>query len=263
MKIIITGAASGIGRQTARLFAAEPHGGVPSEILLVDRDEGPLGETAREIEAGGGRVGTCVADLADIDTPARIVAATVERFGGIDALISNAGAIHSFPLLQLRVEEFDRLIAVNARATLLLAQAAHPLLKAARGVIIATVSTAAENPAVPLGAYSASKAALLMLVRQIAAEWGPDGIRCNGVSPGPTHTSMTSASYDDPAVREQRGRDIPLGRVGQPADVARAIHFLAGPAASFISGVNLLVDGGLSSRLGASSSGAANAMTSR
>ncbi|UOM36556.1 SDR family NAD(P)-dependent oxidoreductase [Acuticoccus sp. I52.16.1] len=258
MRTIITGAASGIGLATARLFAASPAAGV----LLVDRDGERLDAAAREL-GGAGRVSTHVADLADPAAPAGVIAAARAAFGGLDALVSNAGAIHSFALAELSGAEFDRLFAVNARATFLLAQAAYPLLKESRGAIVATVSTAAEHPAVPLGAYSASKAALLMLVRQIASEWGPDGIRCNGVSPGPTHTAMTSASYDDPAKRDQRGRDIPLGRVGRPEDIARAIHFLAGPEAAYISGVNLLVDGGLSANLGRSGNSAANAMTSR
>lgn len=258
MKLIITGAASGIGRATALHFASHPNGGIASSILLVDRDPANLDKVAAEATSLGAKAQTYVGDLADAAVPAAIISAAIERFGGLDALISNAGTIHMIPLVSLDASEFDRMMNINARATLLLGQAAHRHLKASRGSIVATASTAAENPAVPLGAYSASKTALLMLMRQMAAEWGPDGIRCNCVSPGPTHTPMTSASYDDPANRERRGQEIPLGRVGQPEDLAKAIYFLAGPDAAFISGVNLLVDGGLSASLGNSKNSAAS-----
>ncbi|TQN62439.1 SDR family oxidoreductase [Agrobacterium tumefaciens] len=262
MRTIITGAASGIGLETARIFATSASGEAPADLLLVDRDSAGLDAAAHSL-GGAARVLTHVADLADPGALALVVARAEKEFGGLETLVSNAGAIHSFPLAELSVAEFDRLFAINARALLILAQKAYPLLKVSRGSIVVTISTAAEHPAVPLGAYSASKAAVLMLVRQLAAEWGPDGIRCNGVSPGPTHTAMTSAAYDDPAKREQRGHEIPLGRVGRPVDVARAIHFLAGPSAEYITGVNLLVDGGLSATLSRSRSSAANAMGSR
>jgi len=258
LRLIITGAASGIGRATALQFASRPVEGKAAEILLVDRDPENLAKVASEVAEKGARTEVFVGDLGNVDVPAKIIATAIEKFGGLDTLISNAGAIHRIPLVELGPDEFDRMMNINARATLLLAQASHIYLKAAKGSIVATASTAADNPAVPLGAYSASKVALVMLVRQMAAEWGADGIRCNCVSPGPTHTSMTKASYDDPAGREKRGQEIPLGRVGQPDDLAKAIYFLAGTDAGHISGINLLVDGGLSTTLGNSKSGAAN-----
>lgn len=258
MSIIITGAASGIGRGAAEIFARQPLAAGPARLVLADRDAVGLEAAAETLRALGAEVETCVADLAQADAPAEIIAAAVARFGSIRALISNAGMIHSFPLKVLPAVEFDRAIAINTRATLLLSQAAHPYLSQTRGAIVATASTAADNPSVPLGAYSTSKAALVMLIRQMAAEWGPDGIRCNCVSPGPTHTSMTKASYDDPLIKAQRGLEIPMGRVGTPDDLAQAIRFLAGPDAGHISGVNLRIDGGLNATLGNSKSGAAN-----
>ena len=258
MRLIITGAASGIGRATALEFATRPVAGTQSAMLLVDRDPDNLEVVSAEVRAAGGIAETFVGDLSDKTVPAGIIAYAVEKLGGLDALISNAGAIHTAKLTDLSADEFDRMMNVNARATLLLGQAAHPHLRASGGSIVATASTAADNPAIPLGAYSTSKLAVIMLIRQIAAEWGPDGIRANCVSPGPTHTAMTKASYDDPAARERRGSEIPLGRVGRPEDLARAIYFLAGPNAAYISGVNLRVDGGLSAALGNSKNSAAN-----
>lgn len=137
------------------------------------------------------------------------------------------------------------MMSVNARATWLLAQAAYPLLKESRGCLVATASVAAENPAPGHGSYSASKAALVLLVKQLAFEWGPDGIRCNCVSPGTVYTPMTAPAYDDPDSPARRGREqvIPLRRVADPSEIASVIDFLASPDASYVTSVNLYVDG--------------------
>jgi NAD(P)-dependent dehydrogenase (short-subunit alcohol dehydrogenase family) len=187
-----------------------------------------------------------VADLADAEAPARVVSKAQAAFGGLDGLVSNAGMIKVGPLSSLSLADYELVFSVNTRATLLLAQAAYPLLKASRGSIVATSSLASEMPTPPLGMYSASKAALVMMIQQMAAEWGSDGIRCNCVSPGSTMTPMTAKVYADPAERAKRERAIALRRIAQPEETAQAIAFLLGPRASFISGVNLLVDGGAS-----------------
>ena len=211
----------------------------------------------------GVRVETCVADLSDPEAPARIIAQVEATLGGLDALVSNAGAIHSTKLQDMSLEEYERLFAINSRATFLLAKAAYPLLKASRGAIVATASMASEHPAPALGAYSASKASTVMLIKQMALEWGPDGIRANCISPGPTLTAMTAKSYSDATKRDARAQDIPLRRIGLPEDLANAALFLISPYASFISGVNLMVDGGLCMTMMVSSSSAANAMDKR
>jgi glucose 1-dehydrogenase len=208
-------------------------------------------------------VATCVADLSDPQAGALIVAKAHEALGGIDVLLSNAGAIHMTPLQDMSLAEYERIFAINARATFLLAQAAYPFLRQSRGAIIATASMASEHPAPALGAYSASKAALAMLIQQMALEWGPDGIRANCISPGPTMTAMTEKSYSDSAKRDQRAADIPLRRIGQPEDLANAALFLASPFAGFITGVNLMVDGGLSLTAMVSPASAANRMDNR
>ena len=167
------------------------------------------------------------------------------EFGSLDALISNAGIFSTKSLLDESTEEFDRLFAVNTRATWLLAKACHPLLKHSGGAIVATASVSGVHQTANAGAYSPSKAALIMLVRQLAFEFGSDGIRCNCVSPGTTHTAMTDAVYSRPGEREKRGALIPLGRIGSPVDVARVIAFLAGPRSAYVTGVDIPVDGGL------------------
>ena len=238
MKIIITGAASGIGRATARLFAHKPHDTAQPELFIADRESSALEDTAAELRQLGAKVDTFAGDLADSAIPARLIQAAESSLGGIDVLISNAGAIHSTPLAGLTVPEYDRIFSINTRAAVLLAQAARPALIKTRGAIVATASIAATHPTEPLGAYAPSKAALVMFIRQMALEWGRDGIRCNCVSPGPTLTGMTAGAYADDEMRRRRASEIPLGRIGTPEDLANAIHFLAGPGASFDGGLN-------------------------
>jgi NAD(P)-dependent dehydrogenase (short-subunit alcohol dehydrogenase family) len=232
VRAVITGAASGIGLAVARRLA-------PGSLLLVDVSPG-IDNVAHELGAHA-----LVADLSQPDAGELVAAAAGERLGGVDALVSNAGIARATPLLELTLDGWERTFAVNTRATWLLAKALHPLLADGGGAIVATASIASVEPAPPMGAYAASKAALAMLIRQLAHEWGPDGIRCNCVSPGLTHTGMTDATYSDPALRAERGGRVPLRRVGEPDDIAAVIEFLVSPGAAYVTGVNLLVDGGL------------------
>ncbi len=252
MRFVITGAASGIGRACAELLAGGT--ALPGEhrMLLADRDAGNLDAVVAAI---GPSAAGAVVDLAGLDCGDRIVAAAIAHMGGIDAVISNAGIIMGGALAELAADQFDRIYAINTRASWLLAKAAYPHLKDSRGAFIATASMSATQPTPALGFYSSSKAALLMLVRQLSIEWGPDGIRCNTVSPGPTYTPMTAAGYSDPARRDQREANIALRKLGTAEDVANAILFLAGPAAGHISGIDVLVDGGMSNMLMPASGG--------
>jgi NAD(P)-dependent dehydrogenase (short-subunit alcohol dehydrogenase family) len=226
-RYIITGASSGIGRAVAELAAEKG-----AELFLVDLNAEGLEEVQESLTASAAAVHIFAGDLADPEVCQRVVDDAAE--------------------LDLTVERFDLSIAVNARATWLLGKAGHPHLAKSGGNIVSTASICGHQPALPLAAYSAAKAASLMLTQQMALEWGPDGIRCNSVSPGPTVTGMTSGVFNDMEDEKQRkmraDREalIPLRKVGQAIDVARAIMFLASPLASQISGVDILVDGGTS-----------------
>jgi NAD(P)-dependent dehydrogenase (short-subunit alcohol dehydrogenase family) len=245
-RFVITGAASGIGRSVAELASAEG-----ADLCLVDRNADGLREVAEALAPAGRRIAVVEADLSDPHAPATIVERAVAALGGIDVLVSNAGVPVVAPLTELSVEAFDLSVAVNCRAAWLLGKAAHPHLSASRGAIIATASATAHHPSPPLGAYSVAKAGLLMLVRQMALEWGPDGIRVNSVSPGPTVTGMTRGIFNDMedpaqrAMREHREGLLPLRKLGTAEEVARTIMFLAGPGASQVTGVDIVVDGGL------------------
>jgi len=251
MRAIITGAASGIGRATAFRLARDSvlRDQQPARLLLVDISKDGLAEATSLLRAEGAQADIFVGDLCDPSVAAAVVDAAHRAFGGLDALISNAGAIMRSSLLELSTADYERSFALNTRATWLLAKAAHPLLAHSRGCVVATASISAHEPTPPLGAYSASKAALIMLVRQMALEWGPSGIRCNTVSPGSTHTGMTDARYADPAQRMAAAQRNPLRAVGSPENQAAAIAFLVGPDAAYITGIDLLVDGGLATML--------------
>lgn len=249
MRAVITGAAGGIGAAVARRLAETRE--APS-LLLVDVGGEGLQRTAGEAADAGARTTVLQCDLSAPDAGDVVMAKAAEALGGLDALISNAGIVRpGTELATMDLEVFDLMLAINARATWLLAKAAYPMLKESQGCIVATASIAADNPAPGHGNYSASKSALVMLVKQLAFEWGPDGIRCNCVSPGTVYSPMTAAAYDDPDSPSRRNREaaIPLRRVAQTSEIAAVIDFLAGPDASYVTGVNLVADGGFSTAL--------------
>ncbi len=246
LRAIVTGAARGIGRAMAQRLALDSvsRRGRPASLVLADRERDELEALAASLRAGGATVHAVAGDLADPDEPARIVAAA-RGFGGLDCLASNAGLALPAALLDARVEDWDRIFAVHVRAAWLLGRAAHPLLAKARGCIVITTSVSGTQATPPLAAYSPSKAAQIMLMRQMAVEWGPDGIRVNALSPGLTETPGTAPAYAKPGARAAREARIPLRRIARPEDMAAALSMLAGPDAAYVHGHELVVDGGL------------------
>lgn len=245
MDILITGAASGIGRGVALAFAAEARkrGERAPRMLIADLNREKLEETASQL-VDSAEVLIEAADLAQPEACERLVKRAVSEFGGLDALISNAGVAIPGALKTLTLADYERSFAVNTRPTFLLGQAALPHLAERKGAIVATASIAAHAPQPALGAYTPSKAALAALVKQMALEWGPYGVRCNSVSPGPTLTGMTQY-YADPEIRRARESAIPIRKLGMPEDIANVIVFLARPESGFVNGVDVAVDGGL------------------
>lgn len=251
MRVLITGAASGIGRATCLRLARDGRAqGQPARVAAVDMPQTHhLKQVADEVRALGAEVLALEGDMGDPEAPARVVEEAVERLGGLDGLVSNAGINRPGRLAGYAVTDWDRVFAVNTRATWLLAKAAYPALKASGGSIVATASMSGSEAHADLGPYGPSKAALIMLVKVLAQELGPDGIRVNTVSPGMVRTGMTAAVYADERLAADRAALVPLGRVATAEDVADVIAFLLGPDARYITGHDLIVDGGVTGNL--------------
>lgn len=251
MPIIVTGAASGIGRATCLRLAREAaQGGERAQIAAVDVEQAPgLRPLIEELSKAGADSLAVPCDLSSIEGPALAVSAALSQFGSLDGVVSCAGVTRPAPLMALDVDVWEWCFAVNTRATWLLAKAAHDALKATRGSIVAVASIAGSNPHVELGAYSPSKAALIMLVKVLAQELAVDGVRVNSVSPGMTRTGMNAKALEDPGVVASREQLVPLGRIADPDDMASVIAFLLSPGAAYVTGQDLQVDGGLTGTL--------------
>jgi glucose 1-dehydrogenase len=203
-------------------------------------------EVVRSIQSMGGIAIALVGDLGDPDVPGQLVAAAVDEFGGLDALVSNAGMANPAALEDVSLEDWDEMFSVNVRGAWLLAKASYAHLKDSRGSACFTSSQSGQIPHAGSGAYSPSKAALTLLAQTLALEWAPDGIRVNVVSPGMTRTAMTEKMYLDPEIKKAREEIIPLARIGNPVDVANVIEFLVGPLSGYVTGQDICVDGGFS-----------------
>lgn len=251
MRALVTGAASGIGRATClRLAKDAAQAGATARLALVDLLGAPgLDGLASELRDLGAEALVLHGDMGAVDGPARVVAAAAARFGGLDGLVSNAGINRPGALRDYTVEDWDRVFAVNVRASWLLAQAALPALAASGGAVVVTASMSGSHAHAGLGAYGPSKAAVIMLVQVLAQEFGREGVRVNSISPGMTRTAMTARVYDDPRVAAERSALVPLGRVATPEDMAAVVAFLLGPDARYVNGHDLVVDGGLTGNL--------------
>jgi NAD(P)-dependent dehydrogenase (short-subunit alcohol dehydrogenase family) len=247
MRVLVTGAASGIGRATCLRLAREARArGGAAQVAAVDADRAAeLDGLAVELSRLGADVLLLDGDMGSPEAPGRVVTAAVARFGGLDGLVSNAGINRPGPLTGYALEDWDRVFAVNVRATWLLARAAHPALRASRGAIVAVASMSGSQAHAGLGAYAPSKAALIMLVRVLAQELGRDGVRVNALSPGMVQSGMTREVYADADVAAARAALVPLGRVADPEDMADVVAFLLGPDARYVNGHDLVADGGL------------------
>jgi NAD(P)-dependent dehydrogenase (short-subunit alcohol dehydrogenase family) len=239
--VIITGGSSGIGRAAAIAFAA-----MGARVLITGRRADRLDETAK----GQPNIKTLVADSAVPEDASRTVARAIELWGRLDVLVNNAGAGAIMPLADATAERIVDIFAVNVLGPSLLAKEALPYLKETKGTIINISSTYGSKAGAALSHYGASKAALEYLTRAWALELAPMGVRVNAVAVGPTETGalegmMGLSAEQAQAVKQHEINSIPLGRRGVPEDVSRWIISLADPAADWITGQVLSVDGGL------------------
>ena len=242
MRVLVTGASRGIGRAICLRLARQ--GARIAACASAHPDE--LATLAHEVDVNGGRLLPLCGDLADPEAPARLVHEATDALGGLDAVVSNAGVSRPSPLVDLNLADWDYLLAVNARAPWLLAKAAFAALRASRGSFVSVASMSGVQPYPGMGAYSPSKAAVLMLTRVLAQEWAASGVRVNAVSPGLIHTPLTARVYADAPTKAAREALVPLHRIGAAeADIAGVVAFLIGPDAGYITGQNILADGGL------------------
>jgi len=236
---LVTGSGRGIGRAIALTLAE--HG---ANVVVNDVVEESAEQVATEIEAIGVAAMPVVADITSEDEVKAMVAAVMDKFGQIDILVNNAGITQDNLLMRMSEEQWDVVLAVNLKGAFLCTKAvARPMVKARHGRIINIVSVVGLTGNVGQANYSSSKGGLIALTKSTAQELGSRGITCNAVAPGFIETEMTTRLSDE--AREQMLERVPLGRAGQPEDVAGAVVFLAGAEASYITGQVITVDGGM------------------
>ncbi|MET0735676.1 MAG: SDR family oxidoreductase [Microbacterium sp.] len=240
-RALITGGDSGIGRAVAIAFARE---GADVAIAHLPEEQGDADATVALIEQAGCRGMSLPGDIREEEFAAAIVTDTVAALGGIDILVLNAAYQKDRDgLAALETPEFDRVFRTNLYGMLFTARAAVPHLQAGASIIV-TSSIQAFQPSPALLDYAMTKAAQVAFVKALAEELGPDGIRVNAVAPGPIWTPLIPATGWDAERLAAFGQDTPLGRAGQPAELAGAYVYLASDAASFVSGAVLPVTGG-------------------
>jgi len=238
---LVTGAGTGIGKAIAQTFAQNG-----AAVVLVDIDLESAEKSAREIDGRGGGALAVSCDVADPIQVHQAIQATIDQFKCLHILVNNAGISPIRPFEQISLEEWNRVMAVNLTGPFLLCQAALPHLRQAgsKGRIINIGSLAGQTGGITVGAhYAASKGGLMVLTRQLAKILAPDRVTANNISPGTTDTALTQAWGDE--TLQSLMRQIPLGRLGQPEDVASLALFLASDDAGFITGATINVNGGM------------------
>jgi len=244
--ILVTGGTSGIGAAVARAF-----GDAGAAVLLTGRDPARGAEVVADIASDGGKAEFMAADITDKDACGHLIEAALDRFGRLDVLVNNAGIIHSGDAQQTTDEQWNETIAVNLTAAFRMSRAAIPAMRQQGGGAIVNI---ASDWALVGGrravAYCASKGGLLMMTKAMALDHAKENIRINAVCPTEIMTPMLTGEFRAAGITDEEGlaamaKVIPMGRVGTPEEVARAVLFLASDQASFMTGVGLPVDGGV------------------
>lgn len=237
---LITGAASGQGRAEALLFAREG-----AQLMVTDITEDALTAVLDELDGGPDRHFAHVHDVSSTDSWAEVAAAAVARFGRIDVLVNNAGIYSPRGILETSVDDWDRVMNVNARGVFLGMQAVLPhMIAAGRGSIV-NISSTAGVKGEPGAAYTSSKGAVRVLTKHAAVAHASQGVRVNSVHPGTIVTPMIAELLEDPAAYAELAQATPLPpHFGQPEDVAPGVLFLASDESRFVTGSELVIDGG-------------------
>ena len=238
---VVTGAGSGIGAAIAESLAA-----VGAWVALVDRDGDAARQMATRLDTQGGHALAVACDITDESAVSAAAAQVRESLGHAAVLINNAGLLRPGSLDSVSLADWKAVQAVNLTGYLLCSRAfGQDMLHAGRGSLVHVASVSALHPQTASGAYSASKAGVLLLSRQLAAEWGPRGVRSNAICPGMIRTALSARFYEEPGFEARRAAATASRRVGEPRDIAEPALFLASDRSAYMNGAELLVDGGL------------------
>jgi NAD(P)-dependent dehydrogenase (short-subunit alcohol dehydrogenase family) len=242
---VVTGGGGGIGRATALSFAK-----VGARVAAIDLDERGLEVTRAELgKLGAGHV-IARCDTSDVESVTSASATIEKSLGPCEVLVNTAAVLRPGALDALSLAEWNAVLAVNLTGYFVCAQVfGRQMRTLGRGSLVHVASIAGSNAQGQSGAYSVSKAGVIMLSRQLANEWGPHGIRSNVVSPGMVITPMSQSFYDTPGITERRAAVVPSRRIGMPQDIADAILFLASDRSSYVNGEEITVDGGYANML--------------
>ncbi|MBP7413688.1 MAG: glucose 1-dehydrogenase [Giesbergeria sp.] len=238
---VVTGAGSGIGAAIAGAFSA-----VGAQVALLDRDGEAARQVATRLTTQGGHALAVACDITDESAVSAAAVQVRESLGPAAVLVNNAGLLRPGSLDSVTLADWNAVLAVNLTGYLLCSRAfGQDMLQAGRGSLVHVASVSALHPQTASGAYSASKAGVLLLSRQLAAEWGPRGVRSNAICPGMIRTALSARFYEEPGFEARRAAATASRRVGEPRDIAEPALFLASDRSAYVNGAELLVDGGL------------------
>ena len=251
MHVLITGATGGIGLGICDALAQTYPSVYPDLKLTVTSSKSGerLDALVARLRGLGLDVHGLSGDVTQADACEQLIQDAIRQHGDLHALVCVAGASGPGKLEHLSLAQWDLTFQLNVRSVWLMAKAAFESLKRTQGSVTAIASMSGLHPHPGYGAYSPAKAALIMLCRQMAQEWGGWGIRTNTVCPGMIRTPLTEAVYQDASLKQQRESLVPMRRIGRPEDIAEAVKYLISPQASYVNGLNMVVDGGISDHM--------------
>ncbi|MBB3178648.1 SDR family NAD(P)-dependent oxidoreductase [Variovorax sp. Sphag1AA] len=242
---VVTGAASGIGAAVAQSLSD-----AGAKVALLDLDGKGAEALAAQLRSQGRSAIAIECDIASEGSVAKAAQRVGDELGACSVLVNNAGMLRAGNLADVSLDAWNQVLTVNLTGYLLCARAfSKPMRDARRGSIVNVASISALHPQTGSGAYSASKAGVLLMSRQMAVEWGPLGVRSNVICPGMIRTALSATFYEEPGFEARRAQVTASRRIGEPQDIADAALFLASPRSAYVNGAELMVDGGMSSML--------------
>ncbi len=242
---LISGAARGIGAACAEMFAGEG-----ATVVIGDVLDAQGRQTSAQVKSSGGNAEFVHLDVTKPDDWASAVGSTVSRYGHIDVLVNNAGIQIARPsFLEVTLADWDKVMAVNATGVFLGAKAVAPQMVEQRGGSIVNISSISGLVGISASAgYASSKGAVRVLTKYLAIQLARYGVRANSIHPGGVYTDLTRAGYDNPEILKKSVEEHPIGRVGQPTDIAYGALYLASDESSWVTGTELVIDGGFTAK---------------